>query len=160
MVKTKEPPAAAVRKVLRRFPRGQMRYTVQALQAVQEEFGWLPPKALKMVAEHLNLPLARVLGVATFYAQFYFEPRGRHTIRCCRGTACHVRGAAEIIRAVEETLGVQDGQTTPDQSFSFETVACLGACALAPVVVIDERYYGKMTPEKVRELLARYRKRK
>ena len=144
---------AAVRKVLRRFEKGKASLLIPLLQALQEELGWLPREALEEAAKHLRVPLSRVYGVATFYAQFYLEPRGRHLVRCCRGTACHVRGAAAVIRAVEETLGIKDGQTTPDLSFSFETVACLGACALAPVVVLDETYYGKMTPEKVRALL-------
>jgi len=149
---------AKLRKAAKRFTQGDSSALIPALQALQDEAGWLPPRALETVAQHLNVPLSRVYGVATFYAQFYLEPRGRHLIRCCRGTACHVRGASEVIAAVEDTLGVKDGGTTPDMAFSLETVACLGACALAPVVVLDGKYHGKMTAEKVRRLLHEHAK--
>jgi NADH:ubiquinone oxidoreductase subunit E len=91
--------------------------------------------------------------VATFYEQFHLEPRGRHLVRCCRGTACHVRGGHGIIEAIEQTLGISEGETAEDRSFTFETVACLGTCALAPVVVVDSKYHGKMTPHSVKKLL-------
>jgi NADH-quinone oxidoreductase subunit E len=92
-------------------------------------------------------------GVGTFYAQFSLEPRGRHTVRCCRGTACHVRGGKKVIAAAQSALGLADGETAADMSFSFETVACLGACALAPVAVVDTTYYGKMTPRRAEQII-------
>ncbi|HUU43400.1 MAG TPA: NAD(P)H-dependent oxidoreductase subunit E, partial [Planctomycetota bacterium] len=101
--------------------------------------------------------LARVYGVVSFYAQFYTEPRGRHTIRACRGTACHVKGADRIIDAVERTLGIADGETTPDMFFCLETVACLGACFLAPAMMIDNQYFGRLTPQRVQSVLESYR---
>ena len=94
-----------------------------------------------------------MFGVATFYEQFYLEPHGKHTVKCCRGTACHVRGAAGIAEAIESALGITDGQTTEDMEFTFETAACLGTCALAPVMMIDGVYHGKMTASRVKELI-------
>jgi NADH-quinone oxidoreductase subunit E len=129
---------------------------IPVLQGVQGRCGWLPPEALEKVSEKLHLPLSHIYGVVTFYAQFYLEPRGRHTVRCCRGTACHVRGAKGIRDAVRSVLRLEDGETTPDYQFTFETVACLGACALAPVMVVDKTYYGKMTPAAAREILKQY----
>jgi NADH-quinone oxidoreductase subunit E len=130
-----------------------MSMLIPVLQKVQERYGWLPREALEKVGEKLRLPISKIYGVVTFYAQFYLEPRGRHVVRCCRGTACHVRGAAAVMTAIEESLGVGDGETTPDMQFTVETVACLGACALAPVMLIDETYHGKMTSSSVRKLL-------
>ena len=148
---------AKLRKAAKRFTQGDSSALIPALQAVQDEVGWLPPRALEIVAQHLNVPLSRVYGVATFYAQFYLEPRGKHLIRCCRGTACHVRGASEVIAAVEDALGIKDGGTTPDMTFSLETVACLGTCFLAPVMMVDDDYYGKLDPQKAVAVLEKYR---
>jgi NADH:ubiquinone oxidoreductase subunit E len=92
-------------------------------------------------------------GVITFYAQFYLEPHGKHTVRCCRGTACHVRGGKKVINEVKSTLAIEDGETSDDMLFSLETVACLGACALSPVMVVDNTYYGKMTPRRAAQIL-------
>jgi len=128
---------------------------IGVLQEVQERFGYLPPAALEQIARLTRTPLSRVYGVVSFYAQFYTEPRGRHTVRACRGTACHVRGGKKVIQAIEGLLGIGDGQTTEDMMFSFETVACLGACALSPVMVIDGAYYGKTTPRRAEEVLQR-----
>ncbi len=128
---------------------------IAVLQGVQERFGFLPPSALEEISVRTHIPLSRIYGVVTFYAQFYTEPRGRHTIRCCRGTACHVRGGKSVIHSVRCALGIDDGQTTDDMMFTFETVACLGACALAPVMVVDSNYYGKATPRRVQEILER-----
>jgi len=103
----------------------------------------------------MRIPLSRIYGVVSFYAQFYTEPHGRHTVRCCRGTACHVRGGKKVIQAVGDALNLDDGETSEDMMFSFETVACLGACALSPVVVIDGAYYGKVTPRRIQTVLSR-----
>jgi len=129
---------------------------IGVLQDVQESFGYLPAAALAEISRRSGIPLARIYGVVSFYAQFYTEPRGRHTIRCCRGTACHVKGTRRILSAVERTLGVADGETTPDLLFYLETVACLGTCFLAPAMMIDDQYFGKLTPQRVESILRSY----
>ncbi|HUS93506.1 MAG TPA: NADH-quinone oxidoreductase subunit NuoE [Phycisphaerae bacterium] len=127
------------------------------LQDIQERFGYLPARALEEVARRLHVPLSRVYAVVSFYAQLYTEPRGRHTVRCCRGTACHVKGADRVLDMVRRTLGIDDGQTTPDMMFYLETIACLGTCFLAPAMMIDGQYYGKLTPRRVEQVLSSYR---
>ena len=129
---------------------------IGVLQDVQDCFGYLPPSALGEISRRTRIPLSRIYGVVSFYAQFHTEPRGRHTIRCCRGTACYVRGGKQVIQAIEQALGVEDGQTTEDMMFSFETVACLGACALAPVMVVDDTYCGKVEAQQVEKLLKQH----
>ncbi len=128
-------------------------YIIPALQAVQERIGWLPPATFKTVGAHFNVPESRIYGIATFYAQFYLTRQGRHKVRLCRGTACHVRGSSEILSALEEKLGIATGETTPDLKFTLERVACFGSCALAPVVVIDDDVHGRMTKEKTLKLI-------
>jgi len=128
-------------------------------QAVQEHFGYLPAEALEEIARRTRTPLSRLYGVVSFYAQLYTVPRGRHTVRCCRGTACHVKGSDRVIDMVRRTLGVDDGQTTPDMLFYFETIACLGTCFLAPAMMIDGEYYGRLTPQRVERILNGYRTR-
>ena len=113
----------------------------------------MPPDVLTEFSSKTSIPASQIYGVVTFYEQFHLEPHGRHTIRCCRGTACHVRGGQEVIRSTARILGIEPGQTTEDMEFTFETVACLGACALAPLVVANGVYYGKMTPQKTKTLL-------
>jgi len=138
---------AAVEAILARHGRKASRL-VPILQAVQEAYRYLPPAALRRVAEALEIPAARVFGVATFYAHFAVEPKGRHVIRLCDGTACHVKASIPILEAIRRRLGLADGAaTTPDMEFTVETVACLGACGLAPVVVVDEAVHGQMTPD-------------
>ena len=130
---------------------------IAVLQEVQEKFGYLPAPALKEISRRTRIPLSRVYGVLSFYAQFYTEPRGRHTVRCCRGTACHVRGAGRVLDAVERELGIGEGETTPDLVFYLETVACLGTCFLAPVMMIDNGYFGNLAPESISAILGSYR---
>jgi NADH-quinone oxidoreductase subunit E len=113
---------------------------------------------LEEISRRTKTRLSRIYGVVTFYAQFYTEPRGRHTVLCCRGTACHVKGASEVLESVKRTLGIDRGQTTPDLKFYLETVACLGTCFLAPVMMIDSQYFGKLTPRRVRTILENYGK--
>ena len=127
---------------------GEEHELIPILQKVQAEIGYLPPEAMAEIAEFTGVPESRVYGVASFYAQFYLERQGRHRIKVCRGTACHVRGSARIMSALGEKLGIGPGETTPDYAFTLERVACFGSCALAPVVVVDDRVYGRMTPEK------------
>ena len=130
---------------------------IGVLQDIQEQFGYLPAAALEEVSRRMKVPLARVYGVVSFYAQFYTTPHGRHTIRCCRGTACHVKGADRIIETVCRTLGISEGQTTSDMMFYLETVACLGTCFLAPAMMIDNQYFGKLTPRRVESILKSFR---
>jgi NADH-quinone oxidoreductase subunit E len=129
---------------------------IPILQELQEIYGYLPEALLNKVGKHLHLPMSRIYGVVTFYSQFYTTPRGRHTVRVCRGTACHVRGGKQVLKAVHQHLGIGENETTSDFMFTFETVACLGACALSPVLLVDKTYYGKLTPAKVEQVLKQY----
>jgi NADH:ubiquinone oxidoreductase subunit E len=122
---------------------------IPILQKAQGIYGYLPPEVLQSVAGRLNLALGRVYGVATFYSQFYLEPRGKHILRLCDGTACHVRGTTRLMTAVEEEYGILPGETTEDGELTLEVVYCLGSCALAPVAVLDEQVMGRMKPETI-----------
>jgi len=126
---------------------------IPILQKVQQEFGYLPQPAIKRIARFLHLPEITIFGIATFYAQFKLVPTGRNIIKVCRGTACHVRGGARILKEVEKQLGIKPGESTPDLEYSLETVACFGACALSPVVVLNNKVRGKMTTQKVKGIL-------
>ncbi|NIS70610.1 MAG: NAD(P)H-dependent oxidoreductase subunit E [Proteobacteria bacterium] len=127
------------------------------LQDIQAKMNFLPRKALIQVAKSLDIPLARIYGIATFYKAFSLEPRGRHTVQVCLGTACHVRGGARILDYLETHLATKAGQTTKDLRFSLDRVNCLGACALAPIVVVDEKYHGRMRMNRVEATLKKYR---
>jgi len=131
---------------------------IAALEEIQRRFRYLPPEALMMVSDGLNVPLSQTYAVATFYNAFSLEPKGKHCIQICMGTACHVRGSPQILDRLEMELGIEAGQTTPDGLFSLETVNCLGACALGPVVVVDGEYSGQMTAQKSLNLLKRVKK--
>jgi NADH-quinone oxidoreductase subunit E len=140
-------------KILNRFGR-RPSGLIPILQAIQHEYQYLPEEVLTFVATSLDVPPARVFGVATFYAHFALEPKGKHVIRICDGTACHVKQSLPVLNALHAKLGTSEkNKTTPDMMFTVETVACLGACGLAPVVVIDEQVYGQMTPERAVGLL-------
>jgi NADH-quinone oxidoreductase subunit E len=125
------------------------------LQEAQEEFRYLPSEVMLEIAKFLGVPESAVFGVSTFYAQFKFTPVGKHILKVCRGTACHVRGAPRILDEAEKQLGIKAGGTTEDLEYSLETIACFGSCALAPVMVHDEDVHGRMTPAKVREILGK-----
>ena len=131
---------------------------IPILQRVQDGYGYLPKDVVMEASERTGIAASQIYGVATFYEQFHLKPRGKHLIRCCRGTACHVKGGPEIIDVIKNCLGLEAGETTEDMEFTFETVACLGACALAPLMVIDGNYYGMMTKQKVAEVLDSFRK--
>lgn len=126
---------------------------VALLQDVQTTEGYLPRPALQRIARRLELPLSQLYGLATFYKAFSLQPKGKHTITCCMGTACHVRGGQQVVDRLQRELGVAPGQTTPDMKFTLETVNCLGACALGPLVVVDGKYHGRLTPAKISRLL-------
>jgi len=126
---------------------------IPILHEVQTRLGYLPPEAMQAAAAYLGLSPSEVYGVATFYAAFKFKPSGRHIVKACRGTACHVKGAEKVLDELEKSLGIKDGETAGDGEYSLETLACVGSCALAPVVVRDERVYGRMTPARVKDIL-------
>ena len=130
---------------------------VPILQDVQAEYNYLPREALEKVGQGLDVPLSQVYSVASFFKAFSLKPRGRHLINVCLGTACHVRGAGRVIDEVERNLGIKSGETTKDMKYTLETVNCVGACALGPIVVIDGNYTGEMTGSKVKPLLESYK---
>ncbi|MFO7711971.1 MAG: NADH-quinone oxidoreductase subunit NuoE [Dehalococcoidia bacterium] len=133
--------------------RGAKEELIPILQHVQRAVGYLPEPAMKTIARFLKLPESTVFGVGTFYAQFKLAPSGRSNVTVCRGTACHVRGGARILREVERHLGIKSGESTPDLEYCLETVACIGACALAPTMLVSNNTYGQMTPKKATEIL-------
>ena len=129
---------------------------IPVLEQAQDLLGYLPVPIQKKIAEGMNLPLSRVYGVVTFYSFFTMTPRGKHTCRVCLGTACYVRGGKNIHENMQKALGVKEGETTADRLFTYETVRCLGACGLGPIVVIDEDVHGRVKPNKVKDLLKQY----
>ena len=130
--------------------------TMPVLQAAQEIFGYLPEEVQIMVAEGLGIPLSEVYGVASFYAQFTLNPKGKYQISLCLGTACYVKGAADVLAAVEKKLDIKPGSITPDGKFSLDACRCIGACGLAPVMMINEDVYGRLTPDQVGPILDKY----
>jgi len=144
-----------VARVLQKY-RHDKSLLVDILQDIQAENGYLPREMLEEVSRGLDVPLSRVYSVATFFKAFSLKPRGRHLINVCLGTACHVRGADRVLGQIERELGIKKGENTPDLRFTLETVNCVGACALGPIVIIGEDYHGEMTPEKVSAVLKNY----
>lgn len=132
---------------------GERQELIPILQETQQQFRYLPAAAMKEISHFLRVPESTVYGVSTFYAQFKLTPLGRRIIRVCRGTACHVRGAGKVLAELEKQLGIKAGETTEDLEYTLETVACIGACALAPTMTIDNETHGKMTVKKVAEVL-------
>lgn len=137
------------------YDRGQL---ISILLAIQEEYNYLPKESLKIVAEALKIRLIDAYSVATFYQVFSLVPRGKHIINVCVGTACHVRGSRRIVDQIMKKLEIEVGGTTPDKQFTLETVRCLGACALGPVMVVDKEYHGQMSTDKIDPILLSYRK--
>ena len=137
---------------IRKESKGRAEELIPMLQRVQRALGYLPEAALLQIARLTRLSTARVFGTATFYAQFHLKPMGKNIVRVCRGTACHVRGGARILREAEKQLGIKPGESTPDFEFGLETVACIGACALAPTMTINNNAYGQMTTKKMGEI--------
>jgi len=138
--------------------RGQRWSLIPLLQAIQQALGYIPPEAIPRIARALGLFPSHVQGVITFYAQLYTAPRGKNIVRVCRGTACHVRGGKTILKLVKQQLGIEEGQTTPDMEYTLETVACIGVCALAPNMVVNNKIYGNMNPKKVTSTLGHNRR--
>ena len=136
--------------------RGQKESLIPVLQKVQGELGYLPEDAVSEIAQFLGQSKSEIYGVASFYAQFRFERQGEHTVKVCQGTACHVKGSARIMEEVERELGIQPGGTTEDYKFSLERVACVGCCALAPVMIVDDHVHAQMTVAEGKKILAQY----
>ncbi len=133
---------------------------IPLLQEVQETFGYIPPKSIEPIADALKIYPAQVQGVITFYSGFSLKPKGRFVLKVCRGTACHVKGSRSILRYVKKELNLEEGETSEDYQFTLETVACLGACFLAPTMMVNRDYFGKLNPTKVSSVLGQYGKKK
>ncbi len=137
--------------------RGKAGATMPVLQAAQEIFGYLPEEVQIMIAEGLDIPLSEIYGVATFYAQFTLNPKGKYQVSLCMGTACYVKGSADVLAAIEKKLGIKTGAITPDGKFSLDACRCIGACGLAPVMMINEDVYGRLTPDQIGGILDKYK---
>jgi len=144
-----------LRQVIEKY-KGQPGAAMPVLQEAQEIFGYLPEEVQVIIANGLDLPLSEIYGVSSFYAQFTLNPKGKYRISICLGTACYVKGAAGILEAVEKHLNIRNGGITPDGKFSLDCCRCIGACGLAPVMMINDEVYGNLTPEKVVEILNSY----
>lgn len=144
--------------VLLKYPEKDASALIPMLQDIQDVHGYLPEPELQKVSKYSSLPMSRIYGVATFYNQFRLQPLGKYVIRVCRGTACHVKGSFDILTTLETELGIKAGETTKDLLFSIETVACIGACSIAPVIAIGDEFYGKLDSKKIKQLLRDLRK--
>lgn len=144
--------------IFQKYPRFERSNLIPILQDIQEIYGYLPEESLKEIAEHISIPMSSIYGVATFYNQFRLKPLGKNVIRVCRGTACHVKNSANILTALENELGICAGNTTRDKLFTLETVACIGACSIAPVININDEYYGRITIKEISKIISKYRK--
>ena len=155
MIRKVEESLSGIKDILERHPanRGSL---IPVLQDVQEAFGYLSEEAIEELARLMGISANEIYGVATFYTQFRFNPPGRHTIQSCQGTACHVRGGRKILDELEQRLGITAGQTTADGQFDLQRLACLGCCALAPVVAVDGKVYARMTAKKIPSVLSQY----
>ncbi|TSA43664.1 NAD(P)H-dependent oxidoreductase subunit E [archaeon] len=142
--------------ILAKYPKGDRGFLIPILQEVQESHGYVSPDVIDEIGAFTGVSPGEIFGVASFYAHFRFTKPGKHTIKVCRGTACHVRGSERILELVERELKVRAGQTTADELFSLERIACFGCCALAPVVVVDKDVHGRMSSTKARRLLTQY----
>lgn len=159
-VETKEFDVTPVKEILDKIDVTDNSLLIGVLQKIQDIYGYLPEKALNFVSKGMKIPMAKIYGVCTFYSQFKLTPRGKYIIMVCDGTACHVRGSQDILDELKLQLQINPGETTDDGLFSLEVVACIGACSLAPAMVIDEETYAKVTPKKVSEILKIYREKK
>ena len=142
--------------IIQKYPK-EKRYTLAILQDIQKEYDYIPRESIDEIANYLEIPITGVYSIATFYKALSLKPKGKYIIKVCNGTACHIRGSDKILDEINSLLKIKPGQTTEDGLFSVEIVNCVGACALAPVVVINDKYFGNMTKDKVKEVLDRYR---
>ncbi len=143
--------------ILQSYPQEQ-RYCLAIMQDMQKKYNYIPREGMERLAEYLGCPLSSLYSMATFYKALSLKPKGKHIIKLCDGTACHIRGSSSLRDGVTRILGISDGETTEDGLFSLELVNCLGSCALAPVMVVDENYHGKVAVDKLSEILDSYRK--
>lgn len=148
-----------IREIISEFKGEGRDKLIPVLQKVQNEIGFISKEAVVEIGSLLNLPSSKIYGVATFYNQFRFEPKGKYHILVCRGTACHVKGSADTLEAIERELGIKSGKTTKDGKFSIEVVACLGACGLAPLICVNDEFYANVSRDRVSEIIKSYRKR-
>jgi NADH-quinone oxidoreductase E subunit len=149
----------AVDAILQKHPRAGRDALIPILQEVQEEQGYLSREAVIRISRHLNLPATKLYGVATFYNQFRFQPKGKYHFMVCRGTACHVKGSSRVLEMAQKLLKLKPGQTSRDRLFSLETVACMGACGLSPVMNLNGEFYAKVTPQKLVQIIQECRER-
>lgn len=145
-----------IEKILEKFSETQGSL-IMILHAVQEKFGFLPKEVLELISKKLKVPLSEIYGVVTFYSYFRLEPQGKHVIRLCMGTACYVKGAGDLLTALEQ-IGLKEGKVSEDGYFSLDLVRCIGACSMAPALMIDDEVYGKLTPNKMKKLLEDFKK--
>lgn len=145
-----------VDKILDKYE-GRKGILIQALLDIQSKFKWVPPEAMDRISRRFKIPLSQIYRTASFYKAMSLTPRGRHLVRVCLGTACHVRGGSRVMDRAQEILAIRERETTPDMNFTLERVNCLGCCALGPVIVVDDDYHGKMVPAKVEDLLKGYK---
>lgn len=141
--------------IVMKYPQ-ERRFALAAMQDMQRALSYIPREGLELLAEHLQCPMAELYSMATFYKALSLRPRGKHIIKLCNGTACHIRGSVNLRNCVSEILGIEAGETTPDGLFTLEIVNCLGACASSPVILIDDTFYGNVTTEQVPEILSAY----
>lgn len=151
------PELTMLERLLEDFEVGDESLLIPLLQAAQNAYGYLSMKVMDRIAEHLQIPRSRVYSVSTFYKQFHHTARGENIIRMCNGTACHVKGGKAVLDVLESKLGIKAGETTEDLKFTLETVPCLGTCFLSPVMVINDKYYGKLSPKRILEILEQYK---
>lgn len=144
-------------KILKNYQENDRSSLIPILQDIQDEYGYLPEDVLAKISQFINMPFASVYGVATFYNQFRLAPLGKYVIKVCRGTACHVKNSANILIALENELNVPAGCTTRDKLFTLETVACIGACSIAPVININNEYYGRLTVNEIPKIIKKYK---
>ncbi|SKA98053.1 NADH-quinone oxidoreductase subunit E [Caloramator quimbayensis] len=144
-----------IKDIIEKYPR-EKRYTLAMLQDVQKQFNYIPRQALMMISEYVDTPLSSLYSMATFYKALSLKPKGKYIIKVCDGTACHIRSSMVLIDEIYNILKIRIGETTEDGMFSLETVNCLGSCAIAPVMVVNDKYYGKVTPAMVREIIKEY----
>ncbi len=149
----------AIEELLARHPDANRDSLIPLLQEVQEHEGYLSRESVVLIGKHLKLPTSKIYGVATFYNQFRFQPQGRFHVQVCRGTACHVKGSAALLEALQRELKIEPNETTRDGLFSLEVVACVGACGLAPVITVGGEFHAKVTPENVGEIIKAYRRK-
>ncbi|MBU2649454.1 MAG: NADH-quinone oxidoreductase subunit NuoE [Bacteroidetes bacterium] len=146
-----------LKSIIQSYPEARQDALIPVLQELQEAEGYISEEAVIEVGKHLKMPSSKIYGVATFYNQFRFEPKGKHHIQVCRGTACHVLGSKTVLEEIEKLLKIKAGQTTRDGLFSIEVVACIGACGLAPVICIDGEFHAKVTADSIAQIIETYR---